>query len=260
VTIFTIKDLSANNQDIYDLTVDFAADHSIRKIQRDNKLQVFWHGNLEFALKFGRRVVEVASWEAMSAVQEFKGSAIKDLENTERYANGAIDSLTKFVRHLSGPLYGKKDGRGDIIPTRSLLAYPIHHMRFRNAALKGMKLSGSETLELGRSDGHTLCEAKKTLEWIAAYSARTRKEIAGNYQNPGEPQKRVFAKTCIEGWIFLTSKLPSENNVSFADYLSEAWAAVCTEETNWTQAIRAAKKNFDAAKVKSLSANGPDWK
>ena len=260
MTIFAIKDLSAKNEDIYDLSVVFPADHSIRKIHSENKLQDFWHGNLELALKFGRRVVEVASWEAMSAVQEFKGNTIKDFENTENYAIGAINSLTRFVRHLSGPMYGKKDGRGDMIPTRSLLAYPIHHMRFRDAALRGMKLSGSETLELGNSDARTLCEAKETLEWIAAYAARTRNGVAGNYKNPGEPQKRVFAKTCIEGWIFLTCKLPTENNVSFVNYLSGAWAAVCNEETNWAQAIRAAKKSFDAAKVKSISVNGPDWK
>lgn len=227
-----------------------------------SSLQDIWTGRLDGALTLARRTLEIASWEAMIAPSEYKSTEISDWKRIGKLGESAITSLKLFANALATepgmPKQRFKDGTS--IPLRTLITYPIHHMRFKDAIKSGKKLEGKETLEIATNDAKTIGDAILLLEWLNNYSKNARREISANYQNPGSPQKRRFAKSIMEGWIFLTGKKPSASNTNFCEFLRVAWGDVCKVETDWVQAIRSAANKISKTEVINLTAYGPVWK
>jgi hypothetical protein len=268
----SVRDISGF---VYDLTKAFEIDELIRTLALNTdgrlpKLQQKWNGNVELALGFGRRMMDVAWAQVEGAKQAYMTDTIEDWTQLATLSGTAQDATQRVMKHLLPPhlrFQNFVDGDGAVVPLVKRIGQPLHQIRFRKALAEGQRLDPAKSWAKGEADAKLLIDALELLSLLATESDRRRRSVSAVHVNPGEPEKRAFAQTMLAGWIFLTGKKASHNNITFQSFVGECWKDLRIESddeladhTSWEHSIRVAGEEIDEIRVTELAVDGPDWK
>jgi hypothetical protein len=253
-----IKDISQNiaNKD------EFFIDEAVRDLFKEREGAVLhrrWQHDPRGAMAFGRRTLEIAAHEAASAAAVDTGSDIKAWAQAAQLAFAAQNAIDSFIEHALGAFDEPISADENPVLVRKRLAQPLAVVRRIAATRKGQKVSIPQTSEHGRMDAWILGEASALLQWVADEYREKRGAIASRHQNEGNPQKLIFVRRMMEGWIFLTGSIPSSGNRHFAEFVRAGWADVNNEEPDWIHSIRRVRAEFEPNEVAHIAEHGPFW-
>jgi hypothetical protein len=232
-------------------------DQEIRSLLNTGLAQPRW--SEDGALAFGKRTLEVAAHEANAELAKNTGN---DIENWARYHDLASDAATGIdtaVEHILGA-YTDAPNSSSRTAIIGLLVSPLGRIYKMKADRLGEKLPIPQRREWAEKDAAALYDAAAILHLIADETLIKRNAIAGQYHNPGRPEKVVFAKLMMEAWIFLTGKRPNEKNSQFVSFVEAGWFDLSGgEESSWDQPIRKAHKGFSPQNIAAIADRGPSW-
>lgn len=251
-----LKDITG---EVYLESAHFAIDEIIRGVA----LQERWQGNVQMAVKFGRRMMDVAYHSAMGAKEEYRQETIGDWEKLAKLSKNAHSAIEKTMAHLVFPQFRINPPLGsDGQPkeTADLIWHPLHHMHFHAENLAGLRPDAQKTWQQGHDDAALLRKSSDLLKWISDESERSRNVVAGMTQNPGKPEVRAFTEVMVHGWIFLTGKKPSHKNVRVKQVLADTWADISRIELDWEHPLRVVCNRLTKENVAWIAQSGPDWK
>lgn len=254
-----LRDIS---ESIYSKHAPFKIDAVVREFVQNGPVQLHWKNREDNAVCFMRRVLEVATLEARRESSKNTRADISDWEAAEKLATAAHKALLKLTKHLvaANPPWPKPGiAENSKTPIRANLETPIRHMIARALMRQNLPVNGQEANAKAKLDAQLFVDTSGLLNWMATECRVNRDAIARSFQNPGRPEKRIFAQCIMEGWIYLTGWLPNETSEDFMILLEVSWSDVCGVEDDWANSVRKAKSQFSAYQVKKIASSGPSW-
>ena len=260
---FKLRDISAAIQDDKS---KLEIDDCIRQLVGDKKNGFLpaWRNKPDKTQQLGRKILE-AAWQAaklaQASIDDKPKEDWKQLSSAAQNSLLAVALLLKALRAISSlkrrspSLNAKKNIENSVFDS-------ISFFHAWTSGVRGRRLKDVELRNLSQMDTQCVNRFRELMNLIVSEADKQSSLFALGEKNPGLPEKRAFARCCMEGWFVLTNIWPSESNKRFVGFLTTAWSDVCDAETDWRQPIRSlakAKTPLWKRYINQLKSGGPDW-